>query len=425
MWQTGFPSAGPGRHPDADDDAAPHRRSPALARLLFPVIAALVFQVVTLVVLRHVQSVAGSGPGQPLALQLAVAVAGPLALLAARRLPGPVVAVVSLAAAVNLFVGPAFGAAPYLALAFAIVSAVVRGARGWAWISVGTAWVASIAAATLLQVSWPGFRIAATTFAILLVFGVSESVRGRRERWAVARARDRDRRASDLQAERVRIARELHDVLAHSLSQINVQAGVGLHLMDSRPDQARDALASIKATSKSALDEVRSVLGVLRAELPGTAPGGRTDPGSAPDAPLVPEPDLSRLPALVASLAAQGVEVTVGKIPAKIPAGMQLALFRITQESLTNVARHSGARSATVRITDDPAGYTLTVTDDGSGPPTPHTPGRGMLGMRERAEILGGALTAGAAPAGGFQVHARIPHPTASGRDDPDRKATE
>jgi signal transduction histidine kinase len=334
-------------------------------------------------------------PSQALGI-FALAIAGPLALIGARRFPGPVVAVVSLAAALDLFVN-AHGGPPYIALAFAIVSAIVRGARVWAWVSVGAAWIATVGAAIALgRESWTPGRIAATTLGILIFFGIGEGIRTRRERaaeyWRLARQREQ----SEVQAERVRIARELHDVLAHSLSQINVQAGVGLHLMDRQPDKAAEALASIKETSKSALDEVRSVLGALRSE-------------GNPDAPLVPEPGLDRLPALVDAI--RGVDVTLDNRIGDAPKSVQLALFRIAQESLTNVTRHADATHATVRLWSDGENYHLEVVDDGAGATAPasETGGRGLLGMRERAELLGGHLTAGPADGKGFRVSATIP----------------
>ncbi len=212
-----------------------------------------------------------------------------------------------------------------------------------------------------------------------------------------------ERKLSEVQAERVRIARELHDVLAHSLSQINVQAGVGLHLMERQPEKAKDALASIKETSKTALDEVRSVLGILRAE-----------GGADPSAPLVPEPDLSRLSGLVASVAGQGVAVELeNEITSVPPAAVQLALYRIAQESLTNVLRHANAKKAIVSLREEARVYLLTVTDDGVGAGSQsarkESGGRGLLGMHERTELLGGTLQAGPLPHRGFRVMASIP----------------
>jgi signal transduction histidine kinase len=338
-------------------------------------------------------------------LDLGLAVIGPLALLASRRFPGPVVAFVSAAAALDLFAAGPNNAPVYIALAFAIVRAIAHGARLWAWVSVGSAWLLSLATSIALGSEWSPFRIAATTLGILIVFGIGESTRGRRERFAqIARIRTQ-RRQSEVQAERVRIARELHDVLAHSLSQINVQAGVGLHLMDTQPDKARDALASIKETSKTALDEVRSVLGVLRAE------GGSDD-----EAPLVPESDLSRLDWLAASISTQGIEVSVAGHLSHVPQATQLAIFRIVQESLTNIARHARATTATVELGESAGFYTVSVVDNGTAPaPSGESEGRGLLGMRERAELLGGTLEAGPVSGGGFRVSASIPVRSGSG----------
>lgn len=368
-------------------------------RLVFPVIFSLFIQLPSVFVTF-------TASHRPEHLQLApvvfwasliLAAIGPLALLLSRRFPGPVVAFVSAAAAADLFVAGPNNAPVYIALAFAIVRAISRNARVWAWVSVGAAWILSVVASLVLGSDWSPFRIAATTLGILICFGIGESMRGRAERFAqIARIRTQ-RRQSEVQAERVRIARELHDVLAHSLSQINVQAGVGLHLMDKQPAKARDALASIKETSKTALDEVRSVLGVLRAE------GGE-------DAPLVPESDLSRLDWLAASVSRQGIEVTVTGRPADVPRATQLAMFRIVQESLTNIVRHANATTANVELGQESGFYVVTVTDNGTAPaPAPDTEGRGLLGMRERAELLGGTLTTGPVAGGGFRVTARIP----------------
>jgi signal transduction histidine kinase len=198
-----------------------------------------------------------------------------------------------------------------------------------------------------------------------------------------------------VQAERVRIARELHDVLAHSLSQINVQASVGLHLLEKQPEKAADALASIKETSKTALDEVRSVLGILRGE-------------AGANAPLVPEPDLSRLEGLAASVTAQGIEVHLENALDDVPQRTQLALYRIVQESLTNVVRHANATTVRVELVETDTNYVVTIQDNGSGAVSGSVDGRGLLGMHERAELLGGTLDA-ATSGGGFRVRATIP----------------
>ena len=363
--------------------------------LWLPVVVSFLFQVVPVLIPRGFWIGAGSGYAQGWWLGLVIMLIGPFALIAARRFPGPVVAVVALASAGALFVGGQ-DLPPYVALGFAVVSAIVRGARIWAWVSVGVAWTMSLWLIVSIGTTWYPFRIAAVTLAILVLFGIGEGIRNRREHLGEYAKDLAQRQQSQVQAERVRIARELHDVLAHSLSQINVQAGVGLHLMESQPEQARQALASIKLSSKSALDEVRSVLGALRSE-------------DGSNAPLVPEPDLDRLAGLVASFTAQGVSVSVSNtFTTTPPAAVQLALYRIVQESLTNVVRHAHATSATVDLQESDGFYAVTITDNGAPRPAPIEVGRGLMGMRERAELLGGTFDAGRRDAG-FTVRAAIP----------------
>jgi len=368
-------------------------RMPASARVALPVILSLLIQVPPsvywFVQLRTPLS----------AVTVVVALLGPLALLLVRRFPGPVVVFVSAAACADFVVADERFGPPYLALAFAIILSIVHGARIWAWISVGAFWIGTIAVGILLGVVWHPAQIAISTLGILVTFGIAEAIRTRRENFERYRGVLRQRRQTEVQAERVRIARELHDVLAHSLSQINVQASVGLHLMDKQPGKAAEALSSIKETSKTALDEVRSVLGVLRAE------GGQD-----PSAPLVPEPDLSRLAGLAASVTSQGVDVTLTNAVAEAPKAVQLAIYRIVQESLTNVVRHARATAATVDVATTGRQYVVTVGDNGAGIEglEPDT-GRGLLGMRERAELLGGTLETGKSPAGGLLVTVRIP----------------
>ncbi len=355
-----------------------------------------------------------------LVVRILLALLGPVALVFARRLPGPVVAVVSAAAAAYVLLTAHGAAPPYIALAFAVVGAVVRGARVWAWVSLGAAWLLAITGGLLLHATWEPALVVAVSLGLVLLLGVGEGIRTRRQRMDELRRRAADRRLTAVQAERVRIARELHDVLAHSLSQINVQAGVGLHLIDTQPEKAASALADIKEASKRALDEVRSVLGVLREGQ--DAAGGSS--GEAPEAaPLIPEPDLSRVASLVDSVSSQGVAVSLENgiaHPDAVPKPTQLALYRIVQESLTNVVRHAEARTAAVTLAETAEGYTVSVTDDGAGTGTgtggsagaQPRPGRGLLGMRERAELLGGSFAAGPRPGGGFTVAATLPRPT-------------
>ncbi|MBQ1014032.1 sensor histidine kinase, partial [Micromonospora sp. M51] len=196
------------------------------------------------------------------------------------------------------------------------------------------------------------------------------------------------RRATE---ERLRIARELHDVLGHHLSLINVQASAALH----RPDPARSeqALTAIKQASKETLHELRATLGVLREEGAGAA---------------VPAPGLSRLDDLVRTAGRPELEIRTELAETRpLPPEVDLAVYRIVQEALTNVARHAGATTAVVRVRPDHDDVLVEVEDDGTS--QPGTPGSGISGMRERARALGGSLTTGSQPDGGFRVCARLP----------------
>lgn len=360
----------------------------ARRRLLIPVVLSLLVQLpFALYTVLHNRDVS-----LPTLIVLGLAIVGPLLLLAARRFPGPVVALISAASCVDLLLSVDRQGPPFIALAFAIGSAVIRGARVWAWVSVGASWVIALAIGFAMGLDWRPVQIAVTTLGILIVFGLAEGIRTRIASYEEYRRAYTQRRQSEVQAERVRIARELHDVLAHSLSQINVQASVGLHLMDKQPERASEALASIKETSKTALDEVRSVLGVLRAE-----------DGQDPTAPLVPEPDFSRLAGLAASVTSQGVDVTLTNGVTDAPKAVQLATYRIVQEALTNVVRHAQATQATVDISEADGSYIIAIADNGAGLPPGGdlTGGRGLLGIRERAELLGGAFEVGPGPLGG------------------------
>jgi signal transduction histidine kinase len=199
--------------------------------------------------------------------------------------------------------------------------------------------------------------------------------------------------------ERLRIARELHDALGHHLSLINVQSGVALHLNEDLPDQARSSLSAIKEASKEALVELRSVLDILREE--------------GEHAPRSPTSTLARLEDLVSQAAAAGLEVrthTEGTVR-PLPFGVDVAAFRIVQEALTNVTRHAGEATATIRLSYGERDITVEVDDDGGGPASRATvgTGRGIVGMRERVSALGGELETGPRPEGGFRVRARLP----------------
>jgi signal transduction histidine kinase len=223
-----------------------------------------------------------------------------------------------------------------------------------------------------------------------------EAVRARAE--LTERTQQEETRRT-VDAERLRIARELHDVVAHTMSTINVQAGVAAYVAGDLPPAAADALQAIKAASKDGLRELRAILAILRQV---------DDPESNQ-----PQPGLSRLDALVAGVSAAGLPTTIlttGQPPNVLPPAVDLAAYRIVQESLTNSIRHAGPATATVQIRYDPREVTLRVTDTGRGPaPSAASGGHGLAGMRERAAAVGGDLDTGQARGGGFQVTARLP----------------
>lgn len=204
--------------------------------------------------------------------------------------------------------------------------------------------------------------------------------------------------------ERERIARELHDVVAHRLSAIAVQAGAGLHVLHEDPDRARGAFEAIDETARSGLTEMRQALGLLRAQ----------DAGAA----LAPQPSLRDVEHLAQESRDAGVpvELIVSGDPAGLPAGLDLSAYRILQEALTNVRRHADGATARVEVVVDPRRLRLRVADTGGGATAAeHETGHGLVGIRERVALYGGALEAGPQPGGGFLVAADIPLGGAAG----------
>ncbi|MFE0172812.1 sensor histidine kinase [Streptomyces sp. NPDC059002] len=322
-----------------------------------------------------------------------------------------------------VYIGAGYPYGPvFLAVAVGCFAAVVAGHRRAAWGAVGALWAGHVLIAHWLY-RWlppgddgarPWSEEVAVAVWVVAIVAVSELGRVRREQWAKERAERAQAAKRRADEERLRMARELHDVLAHSISVINVQAGVGLALLDSDPEQARTALTTIKAASKEALGEVRQVLDTLR------APG---------DAPRAPAPGLDRLPELVEQARSTGltVDVTTEGTRTKLPPGLDLAAFRIVQEALTNVVRHSVSRHARVLVRygaadGQPAALTLRVDDDGPATGTDAGgSGNGLAGMRERAAALDGTIEAGPRPDGGFRVTAVLP--LAAERDSTTRTA--
>jgi signal transduction histidine kinase len=203
--------------------------------------------------------------------------------------------------------------------------------------------------------------------------------------------------------ERLRLARELHDVVAHAMSVIAVQSGVGAHVADTNPQEAAKALAAIEATSRAALTELRRLLGVLRQE-------------DEPQGALAPVPGLADLDSLLAEVGKAGlaVKLQINGTRPPLPAGVDLSAYRIVQEALTNVVKHAGPAHAQVVVGYRDQDVTVEVIDDGRGAVTSASDGRvgsghGLIGMRERVQVFGGDLQTGPRPGGGFRVAARLP----------------
>lgn len=341
----------------------------------------------------------GATEGQPDrraldAIAIALVLVGPAALAVRERWPHGAALVASIAAAVFVGRGHAYGPvffSPVSALFFAGLTP----RRERTWLVSGAA-LAGLGVAQVVDPQRVGHYpwvhmglVAGWLAAVLAAAEVTRARRDQRAERARIEAEHEQRRLSD---QRLHVAQELHDVLAHDISLINVQAGVALHLLDEQPEQARTALANIKAASRDALGELRSALDVLR---------------TGDDAPRSPAPRLAALADLVAGVRAGGLDVRldIDDLPT-LPATVELAAYRIVQEALTNVTRHAHARHATVAVRAGD-GIRIEVADDGIGGSA--APGNGIGGMRQRAESLGGTLHAAPAPGGGFRVVAHLP----------------
>ncbi len=301
-------------------------------------------------------------------------------------------------------------------------------------LAVAVVAVVTVAVAATLGNLLPRFpgRLTAI-FAILPAAVAGLGIRELRRRLADSTARLRRAAAEAaaateraLAAERTRIARELHDVVTHNVSVMVVQAGAARKIMTLSRDDAEDALLAVEATGREAMTELRNLLGLLSpaadgAPAAGAAPAaagaavaGRRPGGEA--AALSPQPGLGELDALIGRVSAAGLPVVlqVSGEPRPLSPGADLAAYRVVQEGLTNVLRHAGRAAATVGV-EWGKELVITVSDDGDGSgPGNGTPGRGLLGLRERLALYGGELAAGPRPGGGWQVRAVMPTGTAS-----------
>lgn len=338
-------------------------------------------------------------------LSSALVLAGPPLLLMRRSRPLLTLLLTVLVTVAYLLLGFPFGPV-FLTPVVAAFNAVLHGPRLVAWISSAAALATVLAVMDLVSEHYEadlarvGFGAAWLTL-ILVLAEIVKVRHDRAEQAAAALAELGRRQASE---ERLKIAREVHDVLAHHVSLINVQSGVALHLIDEQPEQARQALSAIKQSSKEVLVELRNILGVLKDA------GGDAD-GAAPRQPVA---SLGQLDRLLERMREAGLPVrleTTGH-PRQLPSGVDAAALRIVQESLTNTYRHAGPTQAVVRLDYLPGQLRVQVDDNGRGGASTLSAegtGNGLTGMRQRAEALGGALTAAPRPEGGFRVDATLP----------------
>jgi signal transduction histidine kinase len=272
-----------------------------------------------------------------------------------------------------------------LAVLTAEVSAI---AAGWLAFVVAAAGIGVLGVASA-TVGLVGFSV--YTLAVLLGLCAGFTLRWYVRALEAERGKQEAVRDQAMLAERQRIAREVHDVVAHSLAMINVQAGVGAHVADRRPEEAKQALLAIKEASRAALVDLRATLGVLR---------------SGED--RAPAPSLARIEELLGSARGAGLSVEVSGDPGELPAPVDSTAYRIVQEALTNTVRHAvDAKNVAVRFERDDGSLTVEVQDDGR--PVQAEPGNGVRGMRERALALGGSLWADSRDDGGFVVRAELP----------------
>ncbi len=341
---------------------------------------------------------------------VALAVGIPLAVR--RRKPIPVLGVVLASAIVAVLLGMSV-AVTGLAVALAVYPVALSAGRRRSAVLLGAALLgvtlAVVLTATVLDPHLLVVTQNTASFNTDLLSSLSSSwitigagwtlgrsVRASRE-YAGRVAEHREQKA--VSEERLRIAREMHDVVAHSMSVIVMKAAVANHVYDTRPEESREALGVIESVSRAALADIQRVLGTLR---------------SAGEVHLAPSPGLDELPQLVenARLADVQVELDRGTIPA-LPEAVQLSAYRIVQEALTNVIKHATAPArCTVRITAELGELHLAVIDDGIPRRPVGEPGHGLIGMRERAALHHGTLVAGRQPGGGFAVHAHLPYKT-------------
>jgi signal transduction histidine kinase len=341
----------------------------------------------------------------PKALFIAAAVASAGALLWRRRAPLAVVVLVTAAQLPVLLL--ASSAQLFFSFLLAVVGVFAQGA--YATTARGYLGLAFLIAVFVVSGLTDGTDHSAGDFAYVVVLFIGTFALGRLMRRTSGRADllaartvelevERDERAHEAVAEeRARIARELHDVIAHSVSVMVIQAGAAEQLLDSSPARARAPLVAIQDTGRQAVAELGRLLGMLRA----------ADEYESLD----PQPRLKSLGALIEDVRATGLLVTSATrgVPRDLPPGLELAAYRVVQEALTNTRKHAGATAATITLAYEPDALCVEIIDDGGNAPNAAGGGHGLVGMRERVALYGGSLTAERCGSRGFRVAARFP----------------
>jgi signal transduction histidine kinase len=333
---------------------------------------------------------------------LAAGLSAPVALR--RRDPVRALAAVLIVSSVIIPLGGQVTHGAFLPLMLVLypVAATCRRRVALAWLAATLALLTAQGVVQSLSGSGSGPSVG-VSLVLIIAWLLGDTVRQRRNYLARLRVQAAGEAVTE---ERLRIARELHDVVAHSMTVVAVQAGFGEYVFDSQPREARASLAAIQTVTREALEDMQRLLGVLRQAAPGPA-------GTPP--PLAPAPGLAGLERLIAGTAGAGVKVDLlrtGQVRG-LPPGIDLAAFRIVQEALTNVVKHSGADCCAVSIGYGPDELSVEITDSGpgSGPAALAAAGagHGITGMRERVSLCGGEFSAGPLPDRGFRVSASLP----------------
>jgi signal transduction histidine kinase len=367
--------------------------------------------------------------------RLAAVVAVPVGLR--RRDPTGALLLALVGCSLIVAVGGQINRGPFLPLALTLYMVAATRSRTVAIASLAASLALLVVQGLILSMTGSGSG-PATGVALILIIAWMVGISAQQRRAYTARVREQVATAA-VTEERLRIARELHDVVAHSMTVVAVQAGFGEYVFEAEPEQARAALGNIQHVTREALSDMQRLLGVLRQD--GTGQPGAAGPGSRPDEgqaagpaqqlQLAPAPGLADLERLVSTTAGAGVRVDVSRTGEHrdVPAGIDQSAFRIVQEALTNVVKHSGASSCTVTVGYERAGLSVQITDPGGAGTAarqPHTAsggpngtGHGILGMRERVGLCGGEFNAGPLPMRGFRVTARFPLPAQPSRAQP------